>query len=193
MDTEKLVEQFSKIYPNLSGSAILKIVALGSLKTIPKKSRFIEEGKLDQRIAFVIEGIFRGFINQDGEEITLWFSTENDLIASYNGPLLNAPSKITYQALEESTIFIFEYSKLKELARQDLEIAFYIIEMQEKILIESLHRNERFMLMDAEERYQNLINNKPDIVQRVSQKLLASYIGITPVSLSRLRARLNKK
>ena len=193
MDKQFLIQQFAKSYPNLSVEAIEKIAALGEINTIKRKDKFIHEGQFDRRIAFVINGLFRGFINHDGEDTTLWFSAEYDIIASYHGLLLNEASKMAYQALEDATVFVITYDELKNLAKSDAQIALSLIEMLEQILIESLQRNERFILLDAETRYLNLVKNKPNIVQRVPQKLLASYIGITPVSLSRLRARLNKK
>jgi CRP-like cAMP-binding protein len=193
MDKQLLLERFAKTYPGLNNAELEKIAEIGSVHQIQRKEKFIFENKIDRRIAFVLEGLFRGYLIQKAEEITIWFSGEYELIASYNGILLNESSKITYQALEDSTIFVFEYDDLKQLAKDNIQIAFSIITMLEKFLIESLQRNERFILMDAETRYNNLVQNKPNIVQRVPQKLLASYIGITPVSLSRLRARLNKK
>jgi CRP-like cAMP-binding protein len=193
MVKEDLIREFAKVYPSLEFNAIGKIASIGELQTISKKEKFIHQDKIDRRIAFVLKGLFRGYINHNGELTTLWFSAEYDMLASYNGILLKEASKVTYEALESSIIFVFEYDDLKTLALEDTTIAFTIIEMLEKLLIESYHRNERFVFMDAEERYQNLMQRKTAIIQRVPQKLLASYIGITPVSLSRLRARLNKK
>ncbi len=193
MDTTLLIQQFAKSYPQIGINSINKIVELGEIEFINKKEKFIQQGHLDRRIAFVISGLFRGYINHDGEETTLWFSAEHDIIASYHGLLLNEASKMEYQALEDASLFVLSYDDLKILATKDSEIALTLIEMLENLLIESLQRNERFILLDAETRYLNLVKNKPNILQRVPQKLLASYIGITPVSLSRLRARLNKK
>jgi CRP-like cAMP-binding protein len=193
MVKEELIREFAKVYPNLSIGTIEKIATIGELQTIPKKGKFINQNKIDRRIAFVLKGLFRGFMNHHDEETTLWFSAEYDMLASYNGILLKEPSKITYEALDESIIFVFEYDDLKKLAGSDISIAFTIIEILEKLLIESFKRNERFIFMDAESRYNELIQRKANIVQRVPQKLIASYIGITPVSLSRLRAHSNKK
>ncbi len=191
---EKLIyEKFTKTYPFLGSDAIEKIAQLGKIVSIAKKDHFIKVGITDKRLAFVTEGLFRGYVNNEGEETTLWFSTELDILASYSGILLNEGSKITYQALEDSTLFVINYGDLKSLAKTDHSIAFIIIEMLEQILGEAYQRNERFILMDAETRYLDLIERKPGIISSVPQKLLASYIGVTPVSLSRLRARLQKK
>ncbi|MEZ5022374.1 MAG: Crp/Fnr family transcriptional regulator [Chitinophagales bacterium] len=188
-----LIAKFTKAYSALSSSAIEQIAQIGHLETIPKKDHFISFGQLDKRLAFVIDGLFRGYILNDGEETTLWFSDEFDIIASYNGILFNETSKITYQALESSTLFVIHYDDLKNLAKNNQEVALTIIQILEQVLGEAFQRNERFILMDAETRYLNLLEKKPKVISRVPQKLLASYIGITPVSLSRLRSRLNKK
>ena len=195
MNSEELllIQKFTKAFSTVSPEVIEQIAQIGHLEYVQKKDHFITFGQTDKRLAFVIEGLFRGYINNAGEETTLWFSDEMDLLASYNGILFNESSKITYQALEPARLFVLRYDNLKKLAKNNQAIALVIIQMLEKILGEAFQRNERFILMDAEQRYLNLLEKKPNVMARVPQKLLASYIGITPVSLSRLRARLNKK
>ncbi len=192
MDEQTLIDQFKKAYPKISYSALHKIAEGGKIITILKKQFFIRQNSIDKRLAFVISSLFRGFTNYDGEEKSLWFSNEYDIVASYKGILLNQPAQVTCQALEDSTLFVIPYEQLKELAKNDNEIANTIITMLEQLMVESFQRTERFTLLDAETRYLNLLDNKPEIIKRVSQKLLATYIGITPVSLSRLRSRLNQ-
>lgn len=193
-DKIALFQKFEDAYSFLSASTIEKIASIGDLTSLKKKAHFIDNSKTDKRIAFVVQGLFRGYIiNEDGEEITLWFSNELDILASYNGILNNEKSKVTFEALEDAQLFVFDYDSLKQLASKEQEVAAALIKMLEELLREAFYRNERFILMDATQRYQDLLERKPNIIRKIPQKLLASYIGITPVSLSRLRAQLKAK
>ena len=193
MEEDQLLEQFHHAYPYFSKDTIEKLAGNGELIDIPKKAVFIRYGKIDKNIGFVVKGLFKGTILDNEDEQTLWFSNEYDILASYMSILEGQTSKLTYTALEDSTVFTMNYDTIRSLAETDLELSSSLIIMLEKLLLESFRRLEKYVLYSPEDRYLKILNEKPEIINRIPQKLLASYIGITPVSLSRLRARLSKK
>ena len=179
--------------PGLTRNLLDYFLSNGQIKEVKKKDFIIRTGDTYQNIGIVIKGIFRGFYLKDGEEISTWFSSENEVIASYMNILSDEPSKLTYQALEESEVFVTSYAKIKEISSKDSEVLVFINTLLEKQLLESYQRFERYVLQSPEERFKNLLEQKPEIFNRVSQRMLASYVGVTPVSLSRIKARLTPK
>jgi len=193
MDEAQLLNEFSSAYPYFDEVTVRKIAPHGKVVDVNKGDTFIRFGKTDKRIGFVIKGLFRGVAFENDDEQTLWFSSELDIIASYISILHNEPSNLNTEALEDSRVFVIDYDIIRDQARKDLELTNSLLKMMEQLLLESYRRLEKFIFYSPEDRYRRILEDKPDILNRVSQKMLASYIGITPVSLSRLRARIHKK
>lgn len=95
--------------------------------------------------------------------------------------------------LEPSTLLVFDYRDIEQLARDNLRIERLKNKFIQDYLVKILHRLETFLVYNPEERYEWLMREQPELLKRVQQKHLASYLGITPVSLSRLRTRRNRR
>jgi len=192
MDEAQLLSEFSNAYPFFDEATVRKIAPHGKIVEVRKGDTFIRFGRTDKRIGFVISGLFRGVAFENDEEQTLWFSSELDIIASYISILHNEPSNLNTEALEDSRVFVIDYEVIRNQAKKDLELSNSLLKMMEQLLLESYKRLEKYIFYSPEDRYRRILEDKPEILNRVSQKLLASYIGITPVSLSRLRARMHR-
>lgn len=190
MDDDRILHAFQKAYPFFEEETLLKLAGAGQTTVVPRKGHLIRRNRVDRRIGIVLEGLFKGTILHDGEEQILWFSNELDILASYRSILRDMPSELDYEALEESTVFMIDYPVIRKLSADDTRFAQALITLLEQLLMESFERLKRFLLLSARDRYIRLLDEKPEIMHRVPQKLLASYIGITPVSLSRLRKQL---
>ncbi len=193
MNIDDAITLFSKSFPSIPNEVILELINEGKFIDIKKKEYFSQTGNIDERVGLVFKGIFRGYYLKEEEKISTWFSSESDIIASYMGLLSKAPSKLSYQALEDSTVFTLDYNKIREKAASNLAVMNFLLEILEKQLLESYQRIERYILRSPEERFKNLLENKPEIFNRVSQRMLASYVGVTPVSFSRIKARLTPR
>lgn len=193
MDRKAIEARFARHYDFFDCESIALLAERGELITVNAKDFFIDQGRVDRRIGFVVEGLFRGILQKDGEEQNLWFSSDLDILASYNSVLNNSPSKLSYQALSDSVVFTIDYPLVRDLARKDGNLANGMLTLMERLMLESFKRLERYILYSPQDRYLKLLDEKPDIIDRIPQKLLASYIGITPVSLSRMRSRLAGK
>jgi len=155
---------------------------------------YIREGETNRKVAFIEQGIIRAYAIKDrGDESTLFLRWEGQIIASHDCIIHGKPSRFIYQALEPATLLEINYDALEKTLKihpgyEPLR-NFFLMQM----LSDSLKSIESFVTQSPEERYRSLIAERIDLVNRVPDKYIASMLGITPVSLSRIRRRINTK
>lgn len=155
---------------------------------------YIREGENSPRLGYIKEGLIRCYhVNEKGIESTVLLRWEEQIVASYDSILFRQPSRFTYHALEPTSLLEVDYDVIQKLLASNpvFEQARYQFVLD--MLAQSLERIESFVLQTPEERYLQLIQDKPDLLQRVPDKHLATLLGITPVSLSRIRKRITIK
>lgn len=188
----KIVEYFSKI-SLLSEEEAEAIRQSAVIKSVEKGTILLREGQYANDTYFVFKGLVRQYNLVDGEERTSAFFTENQWVMALNNLNGDKPSS-NYWVCEEDcalmignddgAIKIFEqFPRLEAIARKILESSF--AEYQQTIA--------NYMADSPEQRYLRLVESRPDLMQRIQQYHLASYIGVKPESLSRIRKRLMKK
>ena len=155
---------------------------------------FVEKGALNRKIGFIFQGLFRLYYTKDsGDEISNAFPYEGYLLGSYECIVFNQPSTQTYQALEDSIVLLTDYDKLIELYDKNSRIERFGRIVAEHYIGIMQMRIADYLIFSPEQRYINLLSEFPEIVQRVSLNHIASALGITPVSLSRIRKRIADK
>ena len=163
------------------------------MKTIRKNELFIEEGKKAREVALVIDGMFRQYYTKNGEEKTTYFFFENHFMTSYISCITGKSSLVTIEALSNATYIVFPYKVLQELFEQSMAWQEFGRLIAEYLGIGLEERMVSLLLQSPEERYVDLLNsNKKKIIERIPQHYIANYLGITPVSMSRIRSRLLK-
>lgn len=163
-------------------------------KSLQKNEFFIREGKRAFEIGFVLEGTLRQFYNKDGEEKTTYFFFEKDFISSYISCITNQPSLITIEALSNVTYISFPYNILTDSFNRSMAWQQFGRVIAEYLMIGLEERMVSLLIKNPEERYVDLLkSNKQRIIARIPQHYIANYLGITPVSMSRIRNRLSKK
>lgn len=180
-------------FPNLSQEAIEDLFHYTEIIEVPKKSYFIKAGQYDRRIVFVIKGLFRAFYTNGEQESTIWFRQEFDVYASYSSIFSKRPSNLSYQAIEDSVVMVISYDLLKEKSMKDQEIAKSIIVVFERLMLDLLMSLEEYIILNAEDCFIRVLEKSPKLINRVPQNQLASMLGITPESFSRLKSRLKSK
>jgi CRP-like cAMP-binding protein len=159
-----------------------------------KGEYWIAEGKKEQQIGFVLNGNMRHYYLHNGEEKTTYFYFENHLVSSYFSALSGQPSQLTIEALTKCQLLVFPYKILVSLydsshlwERFGRKLAEYLAQGLED-------RMAALIILTPEERYLQLLQkDKKKIIERIPQHLIANYLGITPVSLSRIRGRISSK
>ena len=190
---ELITQGIKKNFPALSYQKILELTQYFEIQEIQKKKEVIKTGQFYGKIVFVISGLFRAYYKYEDVENTFWFREEFTVFASHRSILRNKPSTISYQAVEDSIIATIDYAKLKEFAETDSEIAKSIIVVLESLVLELIDKVKDFITLNPEQRYQSFLDKHEKVVNRVSQQQLASFIGITPESFSRLKSRMMTK
>lgn len=169
--------------------------AKNALQTISKtiqlaKGDFLlEEGKVCNNLHFVEQGCLRGYYNLDGKEVTYWLSTEGMFATSFYSFISRKPSYETIRALEDSSIIAIHFDDLKSLYKDFHEIETLGRLVNERYYLQLEERTYALQFLSAKERYEKMIANNPTWLQRISLGFLASYLGITQETLSRIRGK----
>lgn len=189
--TDKLINNILK-YGTLSQEEKDAIILSVEIKEFKKGDFLLREGQKSLTSYFILKGCIRQYILQNGDEKTTRFFTEDEWIISVEENSENSISVHNWIAMEDCIVItgnaqkgqkLFdEFPRLETISRRMMESAF--TEIQENILF--------YHSKTPEERYLSLINRYPDILQRVQQYHIASYIGVKPESLSRIRKRVAK-
>jgi CRP-like cAMP-binding protein len=164
------------------------------IETIRKHQLFAEEGAQADQIALVLEGAFRQFYTKDGQERTTYFFFENHFLSAYVSCISRKPSLITIEALSDGQYISFSYRHL--VALMDVSLTWQKFgRLVGEYVLRGLEERMAGLLMDSpEERYLALLeSSRRKIIDRVPQHYVANYLGITPVSLSRIRNRIMSK
>lgn len=157
--------------------------------SILPKTVLLEEGKVADRLYLIHKGCLRLFFYNEGKDITFQFFFEGDFVASFDSLYKRQPSLFFLESIETTEASAIKRDDFYHLIEKTLLLREYY----EEKLIERFHVYQQLFLSriknTPQQRYEELLKEHPDIIQRVPQHYIASYLGITPVSLSRIRNR----
>ena len=163
-------------------------------KHLPKGEYLARKGRVSNEIGYVIEGCLRQFYIHNEEEKTTYFYFENHLVSSYISCILKTPSELSIEALSDTRLLYFTYDTLQILYEKSQRWERFGRLIAEYLAIGMEERMAGLLMMNPEERYETLLKSGKDkILQRIPQQYIASYLGITAVSLSRIRRRIVDK
>lgn len=152
---------------------------------------FIQAGERPTQIGFVVSGLIRlYYVNSAGMEFTKAFCPENHFVAAYSALLLNQPARFFIEALEDTSLLVADYQAYQQLCAEHACWQRINHRLVEGLFIKKEKREAELLLDDATTRYQTFLAEYPDLENRVKQYHIASYLGISPVSLSRIRKSL---
>jgi CRP-like cAMP-binding protein len=158
-------------------------------RTIAPKTILLHEGEVATQLHFVKKGCLRLWFNKEGKDITLQFFFEGQAVSSIDSLMSSQPSLFSIESIEPSTIISLPKKELDRFVQiyPELKDDF------QKILFQRF-KNYAYLFLSRirdtpQERYNDLVQNHPEIIKRVPQHYIASYLGITPISLSRIRNR----
>lgn len=161
-------------------------------KTVPAETTLLAEGDVATAIFFVTRGALRLWHNSAEREVTLQFFFENQIVSSFESFYLNQPSAFSIESFEETQVLMLskaDFNRLRQ-AYPSIEPAITRFICERFIAYRDIFFTQ---LQDSsEDRYRKLAADEPEILERVPLRLVASYLGINPVSLSRIRTRLKE-
>jgi len=155
---------------------------------LKKDEYFSEAGKIPRQVAFIKEGVLRVcYYNSNGDEITKYFIEENNFAVDINSFNQMIPSSEYVQAVTDCTLLVFSTDSLNDLSATIIQWDGIINKITEKALVEKVNKLSPMLAEDAKTRYLNFLEKFPNLANRVPLSYLASYLGITQSSLSRIR------
>lgn len=156
-----------------------------------KKSYLIEAGKIENYLYFIEKGILR-YWTQDSEdkEVTFWYSFSGEFANSYYSLKQNTLSEFNIQALTDSVVWRVEKECLFDIYSKSLTLNIIAREIMEDIFTRKILREISLLKLTPEDRYKELLSKEPELIKTIPLKHLASYIGVTPQALSRIRKRI---
>ncbi|TAE82082.1 MAG: Crp/Fnr family transcriptional regulator [Bacteroidetes bacterium] len=160
------------------------------VKRYEKKELVLQEGEVCRYAYFVNSGCIRYYYNVNGQENTAQFFFENGWYTDYDSFLTGRPTKQNIETLEKSELILLSAKDLQQLYNQLPKFERFGRLMAENAFLGIRQRNEMLENQTAEERYLTLMNERPKVFERIPQHYVASYLGIKPPSLSRIRKRI---
>lgn len=179
--------QYFKEFNPLSKGAEKAIAEISSIVTIKKNKDLQPIGHTCKTIYFIKKGVARIYYFKDGIDITERFFFESSIIARVESLFTGKPSRKAIQILEDAEIIAINSTQLFKLYDSFPEIERLFRKIFEAGYVETVNRIEGMQFHSAEERYNALLNEAPNVLMRVPLKYVASFLGITQVSLSRIR------
>lgn len=155
-----------------------------------KGYKLLSADKVERDIFFLKKGIVRAYIYSSDGEVTFWFGKEGDTVVSMKSYVGDQQGYENIELLEDCTLYKLSVTALNKLFATDIHIANWGRKFAEQELLKTEERLIERQFSTATERYSKLIKNNPEFLQRIQLSHIASYLGITQVSLSRIRAQM---
>ncbi|HIC8757079.1 Crp/Fnr family transcriptional regulator [Elizabethkingia anophelis] len=186
---EKLQVLATKL--NLSPERLQELMQDSSIVKYKKGSFLMQNGELSHQLGFIIKGALRTFtINQEGEDISFLLQVDSDFFGDYECFLSGAKSNWQLQTTTRTEVVMIEKQHLHFLMQRDpFWIGFYK-QVADICFLEAKRRIEELLFYTYEQRYLNLLTNRPKVIEKIPQKYIASYLGVTTQSLSRIKSRI---
>ena len=187
--TDLLKNTFTK-QVNLSNEEWVLMSPSVKERNFNKGEMLCRMGQVEHYLSIIYEGTCRGFYNKNGEEISVAFMFAGDYVSAYYSFLTKRPSLMAVQALTPVTVLSFSKTDLDELCYQYKKAERIGRLNAERIYRRKEEREIALLTMSATERYLELLNRNPKLIQQIPLKYIASYLGIQPESLSRIRKQI---
>ena len=174
----------------LSEQAKSELLKYITIKKVEKGDFVLKYGEVCKHIYYVNKGFIRIFYYKNGKNITEWFANEKNFFFSITSYFEATPSSLVIEAIESSEIILLSKEGLEKLRKMNLDVANLIIKFFSISLGYSQKRMESIQFETAKQRYNKLLKDQPEILNKVPLQHIATFLGITQETLSRIRAKL---
>jgi len=186
---QHILEKLKRIYP-LDEQHTAQLLGLMRRIEAPKHLVIIQADRVEKSIYFIEKGMARAYCDGPGQQMTFWFGLEGDLIFSYNSYINGRAGYENIALLEACVLYEIRMDDLQELFDTDVVFANWGRKLAELELIKTEERLISRLFKSASVRYQELLSSEPRLIQRIQLGYIASYLGVTQVTLSRIRAEI---
>ena len=158
---------------------------------LKKKTVLLEIGETETYLSFVSKGVVRLYIPQEENDLTFGFVFDNDFITAFDSFLTQLPSDYQIETLTDTTLWRISHRDLQEVYQKTEKGNLIGRKMAENMFLLKSKRELSLLSKTAEERYLDLFSDRPKLLQQIPLKYIASYIGVSPQALSRIRKRIS--
>ncbi|MAN29401.1 Crp/Fnr family transcriptional regulator, partial [Mesonia sp.] len=155
-----------------------------------KNTTLLKTGKIEQHLSFIAKGIVRLYIPKEEADVTFGFLFENEFVTAYDSFLTQTPSEYQIETLTETILWQISHKDLQEVYKNTTIGNIIGRKMAENMYLRKSKRELSLLSQTAEERYLSLFSDRPKLLKQIPLKYIASYIGVTPQALSRIRKRI---
>jgi len=192
-DTSDAMISYLRTLANVTGEEVRKLKENTVARSIQRGESYLAAGMKTDRFACVVSGLFRFYYcDADGKDYTSWFAGEGSFLPSYAMVSLGITSRYTVEALEDSVLAVFPFAVLRELEETSSAARSITRHYLLQTLISYEQREAALVLDDAETRYREFLSDFAPLEKRLKLHHIASYLGMSPVTLSRIRKKMNK-
>jgi CRP-like cAMP-binding protein len=186
----EIYDYITSFYP-MSKNSFDQMLGASSCKQLKAGDILVDSGDVPSKIYMLNKGVMRSFVRlESGKEVTKSLFLPITILASFDALLKQLPSNSIYEALTDSDIYILEYFQFKALCESNIEILGFYAKFLETLICEKDKKHIELLTMGGKARYLNLRKMIPNIDNLIPQYQIAKYLSITPVQLSRIRAKL---
>lgn len=192
MNREKILNEVEKIYAPLSAVCKQEFILKSKIKTFKRGEIIVREGQYAEKAYLIIEGCARAYYLKDGKDISDWFAFENQFMASIVSLFSDNPSPHYIEFIEDATVIEFSKNTMTLLSKKHHDFERFISKVVTETMLGLCERLYTIQFNKANERYNHLITIHPTITNRIPLTHIASYLGITLETLSRIRNPKNR-
>ena len=188
------IKSIYKLGRNLDLSDVQVLFSAAGKKSFKQGDFLFRQGSKSRMVYLINKGLVRTFkINERGEEISIKVFSEHQIVANVHSLMFDQESEYNYECMEAVSAICLDYDQLQQIIDKHPKLEKNRKYILQRLLKESFKRVESFVLLNPEERYLKFIEDNPGLMNRVPNKYIANMLGITPVSLSRIRKRITEK
>jgi CRP-like cAMP-binding protein len=193
-NTQEALERFRKkmeSYAPMTDNDFAQLTETLNEKKFDKGEVILREGQVCRQYYFIIRGCIRSFGLENGREINVQFYFEDDLVCDFPSFRYETPSKFYFIAMEDSSVYYANKAEAVDAFGSSTTLQFLLFRLFQTLYFEEETHSNTFKLLSPEERYQFLLEHKTHYIQRIPLILLASYLGISRETLTRIRKKMS--
>jgi CRP-like cAMP-binding protein len=190
---EAIKAYYHRLVPKLSEPEWEALEQCLVVKQIKKGEFLVKAGQVCNYVSFINSGLVRLYYTVDGKDISIGFARSGDYTSEYESFLMRRPAAQNIEALTDCEVIHLGYNEMQGLYKQHPNYQEFGRKIAEFLFIMLNQRNTALLVMSPEDRYRQMIHSNPELLQVVPQYMLASYIGVTPEHLSRIRKKISAK
>lgn len=191
-DLPEIIQAISQIYYPLSGECMADLLEVSRVLPVEKETTIVREGQHSDKLYFIAAGCVRAYYLKDGRSVTDWFAFENDFICAINSFFQQVPSPHFMEALEPCTLLEISRENVNRLSDKHPDFDRLGKKVITKTMLRLQQRIVSLQFETAQQKYDNLLAVRPDITLRAPLTSIASYLGISLETLSRIRNPKNR-